>query len=110
MPLPRIFIMRDAAADRDRAGVHVTIVDVPAFLTGIGRSAAGEFGHSPSNCGIEGVGKPSYSLSLKIRAEWHAETAIRMIADAVQHDLVALMRISVRSAWSSNCWAVRWLS
>jgi hypothetical protein len=69
MPLPRIFIMRDAAADRDRAGVHVTIVDVPAFLTGIGRSAAGEFGHSPSNCRIEGVGKPSYSLSLKIRAE-----------------------------------------
>jgi hypothetical protein len=49
--------------------VHVTIVDVPAFLTGIGRSAAGEFGHSPSNCGIEGVGKPSYSLSLKIRPE-----------------------------------------
>jgi hypothetical protein len=49
---------------------HVrTIVDVPAFLTGIGRSAAGEFGHSSSNCGIEGVGKPSFSLGLKIRAE-----------------------------------------
>jgi hypothetical protein len=61
--------MRVAAADRDRTGEHVTIVDVPAFLTGIGRSAAGEFGHSSSNCGIEGVGKPSYSLSLKIRAE-----------------------------------------
>src|SRR5882724_13636929 len=68
MPFPRVFVMRVAAADRDRTGEHVTIVDVPAFLTGIGRSAAGEFGHSSSNCGIEGVGKPSYSLSLKIRA------------------------------------------
>jgi hypothetical protein len=38
--------MRVAAAYRDRADAHVTIVDVPAFLTGIGRSAAGEFGHS----------------------------------------------------------------
>src|SRR5450631_1857293 len=69
MPFPRVFVMRVAAADRDRAGLHVTIVDVPAFLTGIGRSAAGEFGHSSSNCGIEGVGKPSYSLGLKICAE-----------------------------------------
>jgi hypothetical protein len=74
MPFPRGFVMRVAAADRDRTGEHVTIVDVPAFLTGIGRSAAGEFGHSSSNCGIEGVGKPSYSLSLKIRAEWYAGT------------------------------------
>jgi hypothetical protein len=69
MPFPRVFVMRVAAADRDRTGEHVTIVDVPAFLTGIGRSAAGEGGHSSSNCGIEGVGKPSYSLGLKIRAE-----------------------------------------
>ena len=43
-PLPWIFVMGVAAADRDRPGVHVTIVDVPAFLTGIGRSAADEFG------------------------------------------------------------------
>jgi hypothetical protein len=35
-----------AAADRDRADAHVTVVDVPAFLAGIGRSAAGEFGHA----------------------------------------------------------------
>ena len=61
--------MRVAAADRDRTGEHVTIVDVPAFLTGIGRSAAGESGHPSSNCGIEGVGKPSYSLGSKIGAE-----------------------------------------
>jgi len=33
-PLPRIFVMREAAAARDRAGVHVTIVDVPAFPHG----------------------------------------------------------------------------
>ena len=69
MPFPRVFVMRVAAADRGRTGEHVTIVDVPAFLTGIGRSAAGEFGHSSSNCGIEGVGKPSYSLGSKIGAE-----------------------------------------
>jgi hypothetical protein len=69
MPFPPVFVMRVAAADRDRTGEHVTIVDVPTFLAGIGRSAAGEFGHSSSNCGIEGVGKPSYSLGLKIRAE-----------------------------------------
>ena len=67
--IPRVFIMRVAAADRDRTGEHVTIVDVPAFLTGIGRSAAGESGHPSSNCGIEGVGKPSYSLGSKIGAE-----------------------------------------
>jgi hypothetical protein len=69
MPFPRVFVMRVAAADRDRTGEHVTIVDVPAFLTGIGRSAAGESGHPSSNCGIEGVGKPSYSLGSKIGAE-----------------------------------------
>ena len=69
MQFPRVFVMRVAAADRDRTGEHVTIVDVPAFLTGNGRSAAGEFGHSSSNCGIEGVGKPSYSLGSKVGAE-----------------------------------------
>ena len=69
MPFPRVFVTRVAAADRDRTGEHVTIVDVPAFLTGIGRSAAGESGHPSSNCGIEGVGKPSYSLGSKIGAE-----------------------------------------
>jgi hypothetical protein len=42
---------------------------VPAFLAGVRQSAAGEFGHFPSNSGIGGVGKPSYSLSLKIRPE-----------------------------------------
>jgi hypothetical protein len=52
MPLPRIFIMRVAAADRDRADAHVTIVDVPAFLRGSGRSAAGEFGHAALKRGL----------------------------------------------------------
>jgi hypothetical protein len=37
--------MWDTRADRDRAGVHVTIVDAPAFFGGIGRSAAGKGGH-----------------------------------------------------------------
>jgi hypothetical protein len=33
-------------ADRDGARVHVTVVDVPAFLAGVSRSAAGELGHA----------------------------------------------------------------
>jgi hypothetical protein len=27
--------------------VHIPVVDVPAFLAGVSRSAAGELGHSP---------------------------------------------------------------
>ena len=46
-PAPRIFVMRDAGADRNRAGLYVAIVDVPAFLAGIRGSAAGESGHAP---------------------------------------------------------------
>jgi len=37
----------DAAADRDRAGVDIAVVNVPAFLAGVSRSAAGELGHAP---------------------------------------------------------------
>ena len=36
-----------AGADRDRASVDIAVVDVPAFLGGISRSAAGELGHTP---------------------------------------------------------------
>ena len=32
MPLPRILVMRNASADRNRAGMHVAIIDVPAFF------------------------------------------------------------------------------
>jgi len=46
MPLPRILIVRIARADRDRAGVDIAVVDVPAFLAGVSRSATGEGGHS----------------------------------------------------------------
>jgi hypothetical protein len=41
-----------ARADRDRAGVHIPVVDVPAFLAGISRSAAGELGHAPLKRGL----------------------------------------------------------
>jgi len=44
-PFPWVFVMRTTGADRDRAGVHVTIVDVPAFLRGIRIATAGKFGH-----------------------------------------------------------------
>ena len=37
-----------ASADRDRAGVNIAVVDVPAFLAGISRSTAGELGHAAS--------------------------------------------------------------
>jgi hypothetical protein len=46
-PAPRIFVMRNSDALGDRAGLHVTIVDVPAFLAGFQIAAAGEFGHAP---------------------------------------------------------------
>ena len=39
-------VMRIAAADRNRAGMQVTIADMPAFLADVSRSAAGEFEHS----------------------------------------------------------------
>jgi hypothetical protein len=51
------------------ARCFIAVVNVPAFLAGFGRSAAGEYGHSVSNSGIEGVGKPSYSFGLNIRTE-----------------------------------------
>jgi hypothetical protein len=54
MPLPRILVMGIASADRDRAGVHIPVVDVPAFLAGISRSAAGEFGHALLKRGLSG--------------------------------------------------------
>jgi hypothetical protein len=46
-PAPRIFVEGNARANFDRAGVDVAPIDVPAFLRGISRSAAGEFGHAP---------------------------------------------------------------
>jgi hypothetical protein len=46
IPAPRIGVMRNAGAHRDRAGLHVPVIDVPAFLAGMGRSAAGEGGHA----------------------------------------------------------------
>ena len=36
-----------ARSEHDRAHAHVTVIDVPAFLGGIGRAAAGELGHAP---------------------------------------------------------------
>ncbi len=36
---------RHAGAERDRADAHVTVIDVPAFIRGIERAAAGEGGH-----------------------------------------------------------------
>jgi hypothetical protein len=44
-PSPRIFVEGNAGAKRDRAGVDIAPIDVPAFLAGFGRSAAGELGH-----------------------------------------------------------------
>jgi hypothetical protein len=38
----------EGSPDRDRAGVHVTVVDVPTHLGSISRSAAGKSEHAPS--------------------------------------------------------------
>jgi hypothetical protein len=43
---PWVFIVRNAGADLDRAGVNVAPIDVPAFLRRIGITAAGEGGHA----------------------------------------------------------------
>jgi hypothetical protein len=45
-PAPGIFVMGDADAEGDRAGVDVAIIDMPAFVA-FGVSAAGESGHVP---------------------------------------------------------------
>jgi hypothetical protein len=73
VPLPRILVIRTAAADRDRAGVDIAVVDVPAFLAGISRSAAGQCGHGPIEAHPIAVGKSSYTL----RSEWNRDTACR---------------------------------
>jgi hypothetical protein len=38
--------MWNAGAEPDRAGMHVTKIDVPAFFAGIAIAAAGEGGHA----------------------------------------------------------------
>jgi hypothetical protein len=45
MPTPRVFIVRDAGANRYRSDVQVTVIDVPAFVAGVGGTAAGELAH-----------------------------------------------------------------
>jgi hypothetical protein len=54
MPAPRIFPGRHAGADRDRADADVAIVDVPAFVGGIGRAAAGELRHARHHSAVGG--------------------------------------------------------
>jgi hypothetical protein len=39
--------MWDSGSNRDRADVHITVVDPPAFLVGVGVAAAGKSGHAP---------------------------------------------------------------
>jgi hypothetical protein len=45
-PAPGIRGMWNAGAEPDRAGMHVTKMDVPAFFAGIAIAAAGEGGHA----------------------------------------------------------------
>ena len=58
IPLPRISIVRVAAADRDGPHAHVTVKDVPAFFAGIGRASAGECRHALSKRDLGGESKP----------------------------------------------------
>jgi hypothetical protein len=46
--------MRNAGSDCDRPGVHVPVIDVPAFFAGIRTSAADEGEHAPSKRDPEG--------------------------------------------------------
>jgi hypothetical protein len=58
VPLPWICTVRIARANRDRADAHVAVEDVPAFIAGVVRSAAGKGGHAPMIPPIEPRGKP----------------------------------------------------
>src|ERR1700686_1016830 len=58
IPLPRISIVRVAAADRDGPHAHVTVKDVPAFFAGIGGASAGECRHALSKRDLGGESKP----------------------------------------------------
>jgi hypothetical protein len=44
-PFPRLSVVRVARALRDRADVHIAIIDEPAFLADVRIEAAGEGGH-----------------------------------------------------------------
>ena len=60
--IPRVSVKRVADASCDRADAHVTVIDVPAFFAGIGRSAAGESGHAPLKRGLGGSALVSGSV------------------------------------------------
>jgi hypothetical protein len=45
-PTLRILVPGNAGADRDRADMHIAVIDVPAFLVDFGIAAAREFGHA----------------------------------------------------------------
>jgi hypothetical protein len=58
--------------------VDVTIVDVPAFLAGIGRSAAGEFGHAPLKRGPDAcANRPMACLGSGVREPYEDDRATR---------------------------------
>src|SRR5450755_814521 len=50
--IPRARCHAGCRCARDRAGVNIAVVDVPAFLAGFSRSTAGELGHAPSKRGL----------------------------------------------------------
>ena len=51
-PFPRIGVMRVAGADRERASMHVAVIDVPAFVSSFRIAASGEFGHALLKRGV----------------------------------------------------------
>jgi hypothetical protein len=63
-PFPGVLIMRVAGADCDRADVHVTVVDVPAFLEDFRIAAAGERGHAPLK---RGPNAPAIAQNVELR-------------------------------------------
>src|ERR1700687_149681 len=62
-------LIEDANADGHRADVHIAVIDVPAFLSAVSRSAAAKFRHTPikahhltCGCARRGMKRPSYSV------------------------------------------------
>jgi hypothetical protein len=63
--ISRASFVRLADALSDRTGVGIAIVDLPAFLSVLFGSAAGEGGHAPITAHAGSAGKSSYGLGLE---------------------------------------------
>ncbi len=89
-PAPRVLVMRNASADRNRADAHVTVVDVPTFVGSIGRAAAGEGGHGAIEARTVVTGNPVVTLRSQLEI---MQSAANQIAAAM--GIIELFEITI---------------